>query len=132
MTDGGPYLLDTTVLIDLSREREPTASWTRELLRGPHVVGVSTVNVAEWFAGLRPAERARWARFVDELQYWEITPAVAIRAGILRYDYARLGRTILIPDALVAATAEAVGAILVTGNVKHFPMPELTVRRPVG
>lgn len=130
MTDGGPYLLDTTVLIDLSRDREPTTSWTRELLRGPHIVGVSAVNVAEWFAGLRPVERAHWARFVDELQYWDITPAVAIRAGILRYDYARLGRTILIPDALVAATAEAVGAILVTGNIKHFPMPELTVRRP--
>lgn len=114
MTTRASYLLDTTVLVDVSREREPTASWTRALLRGPNIVGVSAVNVAELFAGLRPSERDRWASFVAELRYWEITPTVAIRAGIFRHDYARRGRIILIPDALIAATAEAVG-----GHPRH-------------
>lgn len=91
MTDGVAYLLDTTVLVDVSQERDPAASWTRNLLRGPHVVVVSAVNVAALFAGLRPPERARWARFVAQLRYWEITPAVAIRPGLFRYDYARRG-----------------------------------------
>jgi predicted nucleic acid-binding protein len=90
---------------------------------------VSAVNIAEFFAGLRPAERSRWAAFFGELRYWGVTPQVAVRAGIYRYDYARQGRTILLPDALVAATAVEEGAILVTNNVKDFPMPELSLLR---
>ena len=46
-------------------------------------------------------------------------------AGVFRYDFARRGRTILTPDALVAATAAVVDAILVTDNVKDSPMPEV-------
>jgi len=34
-----------------------------------------------------------------------------------------------VADALLAATVLEAGAKLVTGNVKHFPMPELAVER---
>lgn len=129
MTDGATYLLDTTVLVDVSHEREPTVTWLRDMLRSSNVVGVSGVNVAEFFAGLRPGERGRWAAFLADLEYWAITPEVAMRAGIVRYDYARQGRAILLPDALVAATAAVVGAILVTSNVKDFPMLNVQVLR---
>jgi predicted nucleic acid-binding protein len=123
------YLLDTTVLIEASRLREPALSWLREALRKSDEVGVCAVIVAEFFAGLRPDERPRWETFVAELTYWASTREMARQAGIYRYTYARLGRTIQTADALIAATAAAVGATLVTDNIKDFPMPEIKTTR---
>ena len=125
------FLLDTTVLIDASRHREPAVSWLREALRTSDEVGICAVIVTEFFAGLRPDERPRWEVFIDELTYWDTTREVARQAGIYRYEYARGGQTILTADALIAATAAAVGATLVTDNVKHFPMPEIETMRLV-
>jgi predicted nucleic acid-binding protein len=123
------YLLDTTVLIEASRHREPALSWLQEALRTPVEVGVCAVTIAEFFAGLRPDERPRWDAFVAELTYWAATREMARQAGIYRYAYARLGRTVLTADALIAATAAAVGATLVTDNIKDFPMPEIKTMR---
>jgi predicted nucleic acid-binding protein len=123
------YLLDTTVLIEASRHREPALSWLQEALRKSDEVGVCAVTVAEFFAGLRPDERPRWDAFVAELTYWATTREMARQAGIYRYAYARLGRTILTADVLIAATAAAVGATLVTNNIKDFPMPEIKTMR---
>ena len=61
------YLLDTMVLIEASRHREPALSWLQETLRKSDEVGVCAVTVAEFFAGLRPDERPRWDAFVAEL-----------------------------------------------------------------
>jgi predicted nucleic acid-binding protein len=123
------YLLDTTVLIDVSRRREPASTWLEETLLRQVQVGVSAVTVAEFFAGLRPVLRAEWRDFLEGLSHWDVTRDIAIRAGILRYDLARRGRTMQGPDALIAATAIALGAALVTANVKDFLAPELEVIR---
>jgi predicted nucleic acid-binding protein len=123
------FLLDTTVLIDASRHREPARSWLQEVLGLSSEVGVCVVTIAEFFAGLRPDERPRWEAFVNELTYWGTTREMAKQAGIYRYEYARRGQTILTADSLIAATAAAVGAVLVTENVKDFPMPEIKTIR---
>ena len=123
------FLLDTTVLIDASLHREPARSWLQETLRQSGEVGVCAVVVAEFFAGLRPDERPRWEAFIDELTYWETTRDMARQAGIYRYEYARRGQTIAIPDALIAATAAAIRAVLVTDNIKDFPMSEVSTMR---
>jgi predicted nucleic acid-binding protein len=124
-----PFLLDTTVLIDVSRSREPAASWLQETLRQSTQVCVSAVTVAELFAGLRPALRLDWQDFIDDLTHWDVTREIAIQAGVFRYDLARRGRTILIADTLIAATAAVYGATLVTANIKDYPMPNLRLLR---
>ena len=88
-----PYLLDTTVLIDVARRREPATSWLSNTIRRPIQTCVSAVTVAEFFAGVRPEQRRDWQYFIDGLTHWEVTKEIAIRAGILRYDLAREGRT---------------------------------------
>ena len=67
----------------------------------------------------------------SELTYWATKRETARQAGIYRYEYARRGQTILIADALIAATAAAVGSTLVTDNGKHFPMPKIKTMRLV-
>jgi predicted nucleic acid-binding protein len=89
------------------------------------------VTVAEFFAGLRPEQRRDWQHFIDRLTHWEVTKEIGIRAGVLRYDLARDGRTMHIADALIAATAVVNGAALVTSNVKDFAVPGVTTIRLV-
>lgn len=114
------YLLDTTVLIDVSRRRQAAVVWLSGALRGSEQVCISAVSVAEFFAGLHPEHRLEWQNFVDELTHWDVTKDIAMLAGGIRYDLARRGRVIEIPDALIAATAMAYGAQLVTANIRDF------------
>ena len=122
------YLLDTTVLIDLSKNIASVRSQLRALFVAGDEFGVCAINVAEFFAGLAPEERPRWERFIRDLRYWDITPEAAMRAGSDRYFFARQGRTISTQDSLVAAVAVTVGATILTSNVKEFPLPEVTTR----
>jgi predicted nucleic acid-binding protein len=121
------YLLDTTALIDISKEIEPISSHIRGWLAGPNEVGVCGVVAAEFFAGLRPEERPPWVSFVDRLTFWIVTRRIAIQAGIYRHDHARLGMTLSTSDTLIAAVAVSVGATVVTRNIKDFPMTGLSV-----
>ncbi|MDP9364430.1 MAG: type II toxin-antitoxin system VapC family toxin [Chloroflexota bacterium] len=132
MTAVSRYLLDTTVLIDVSKEAQPISTQVDALLRGPDIVGVCAVNVVEFFSGLAEDERLLWRSFIDQLVYWEITAAAAFQAGILRYALARRGRQLSTQDALIAATAIDVGATLITSNVKDFDLPGLALLRLPG
>ena len=122
-------MLDTTVLIDVARRREPATSWLSNTIRRPIQTCVSAVTVAEFFAGVRPEQRRDWQYFIDGLTHWEVTKEIAIRAGILRYDLARQGRTMQIADALIAATALVHGAALARVNITDFTVAGLMTIR---
>ena len=120
------YLLDTTVLIDISKGQEPASSRIQALIDQGHELGVCAVPLAEFFSGIPPADRSRAEAVLRPFRYWDMTWEIAVQA---RYAYARLGQAISAPDALIAATAITLDAILVTNNVRHFPMPELRLLR---
>jgi predicted nucleic acid-binding protein len=127
VTAAGRYLLDTSALIDVSKEIEPTSSQVRRWLTGSSEVGTCGVVVAEFFAGLSANERSMWMPLIDRLAFWETTRRSAVLAGIYRYQFARLGKALSTPDTIIAAIAVNVGATLVTRNVKDFPMSDLSV-----
>ena len=126
-------LLDTTVLIDALRGH-PAADRVRRLrAAGDDVPYVSAINVEEIVRGLRDGEEAQVARLVDGLRLAPIARAEAERAGRWRRQFAARGVTLSQADCLIAAAALGVGARLITGNPKDFPMTELTVEHwPVG
>lgn len=121
------YLLDTTTLIDISRQLEPARSRVRAHLDAGDTVGVCAVIVAEFASGLPPWQRGTWASLAPRLRYWSTTSAAAEHAGEYRYAFARQGIQIPTTDALVAATAWYWNATVVTDNLKHFPMPDIQV-----
>ena len=123
------YLLDTTALIAHLRGDDSTTRGMLALLATGHTLGTSCVNIAEIERGLHPAERKRARVLLDRLDFLITTPEAAVRAGRYQADYQRRGRIFHTPDALVAGTARAHGAHLVTDNVADFPMTDIRVER---
>ena len=121
------YVLDTTVLIGFLRDAPPVVFDLRQKLTAGHTLATTCINVAEVERGLRPKERRRASTFLDRLHFLVTGPEAARRAGRYQAEWARHGRTIHTPDALIAGTARAYGAVVVTHNVADFPMRDVRV-----
>jgi predicted nucleic acid-binding protein len=121
------YLLDTSVIIDTLNAKHNRHALLRGLLEAGHVLGCCAVNVAEVFAGMRPKEETATERFLHSLEYYDVTWGAARRAGLFRRDYARIGLTLSITDATIAAVALEHALILITDNAKDFPMRDLVL-----
>jgi predicted nucleic acid-binding protein len=119
------YLLDSTVIVDLINNRRNRRKIIEEIAAGGGMLACSVISVAEIYAGIRPKEEVITSQVLGSLVQYEVTAAIATRAGYLKNSLARQGITILLPDALIAATVIENRLTLVTDNVKHFPMPEL-------
>ena len=119
------YLLDTTALIDFSKRRDPAFSQIRSWIRAGDTLGACAITIGEFYAGLSQEDALDWEEFVTALVYWPISPRAAMTAGQDRYRFARQGIAITITDAFVAAVAREHGAIVVTANVKDYPMGDI-------
>jgi len=124
------YVLDTTVLIAHLRGDGDVTEALLRLLAAGHLLGTTCVNIAEIERGLRPRERKHVQTLIDRLGFFDTTREAALRAGRYQADWARRGRTIHTPDALVAGTARAHGAVLMTDNLDDFPMRDVRTRPP--
>ena len=121
------FLLDTTVIIDALRDRQHRPRQLMELLRSGNILACCPVNIAEIYAGMRPREEAATEALLDSLQMLPILPDVARLTGKLKQEYSKKGATLNLADAMIAATAIYHRAVLITDNLCHFPMPELTL-----
>ncbi len=118
-------LLDTSILIDVLRLRNQRRELLAELVRGGHILSTTTLNIAEIYAGMRPAEEGRTEALLSSLESYELSGSSARLAGRLKNTWARKGHTLALADAIVAATAMERGCALLTDNRKDFPMPEV-------
>ena len=119
------YLLDTSVLIDALNRKRNRHELLRELLEQRHLLACCPVNVTEVYAGVRPHEEARTGEFLASLEFFDVTWEIARKAGLLRRDYGRKGKTLSLADATIAAVAMAHDLTLLTDNQKDYPMPEI-------
>jgi tRNA(fMet)-specific endonuclease VapC len=110
----------------------------QELHEGGDELCVCDVVIAEVFAGLRPEHREAAERLLSAWTFLPTSATTARQAGQWRYDFARRGTPLATTDTLVAAITVAHGGTLITGNVKDYPMSEISLlplerpRRPRG
>jgi predicted nucleic acid-binding protein len=121
------YLLDTSVIIDVLNGKRNRDRLFKELLQQGHLLACCSINVTEVYAGLRSHEETRTRELLESLQYFPVVWPVARLAGLLKRDYARKGITLATTDVTIAAIAIHHQLTLISGNLKHYPMKELSI-----
>jgi tRNA(fMet)-specific endonuclease VapC len=125
------YLLDTNICIYIINRRPPKVfDHFAGLTFGQ--VAISSITGAELQFGVAKSGSSRNLQALEKfLAPLDIHPfdAAAMRCyGPLRADLERLGQPIGALDTLIAAHALALGATLVTNNVREFErVPELAI-----
>ena len=125
-----PGLIDSDILIDATRNFADAKTFLsqRWAVDG---IQVSIVSAMELIAGCRNAADLKQVQ-----QFFERTTVLPISGGVSQIAYGWmqsffLGHGLLIPDALIAATAFDNGLVLYSKNTRHFEMlPGLRVIRP--
>jgi predicted nucleic acid-binding protein len=116
-------LFDTNILIDHLRGIEGA----RTELGRYEDKAISIVTWMEVLVGAPPPAAAATRGFLDSFVVVPIDTAVAERAVALRQVH-----RVKLPDAIVWASAQAHGRLLVTRDTKGFPSDDPGVRVPYG
>ena len=114
-------VFDTNVLVDFLTG----VAAARDELHRFRERAISIVTWAEVLVGAADDGAADTRLFLDGFTVIDVNMAVAERAVAIRRR-----RRIKLPDALIQATAETQGALLVTRNTKDFPPDDPGIRVP--
>lgn len=123
------YLLDSTAVIDWLKGRRRAVELLQRLALSDDILGVNALVIAEAYSGVADHELAATERLLDGFEFWPIDEHAARMAGRYRHTYARQGRVCQVADMMIGSHAIRLGAVLITENVRAFPMPELTIQR---
>jgi predicted nucleic acid-binding protein len=118
-------LIDSDILIEVSRGRDQAivSRWL-ELGRSDSLLLISTVSIAELWAGARPSEYRTLEALFEALNCAAADAGIGRLAGEYLRRY-RKSHAVELGDALIASTAVTSGAKLWTRNRKHYPMSEV-------
>lgn len=112
-------LVDTDILVDVARGVAQADAFLRESAIDA-TLGISTITEMELIVGCRDgSELEQLQKFLASYRRVSLTPDIGERALRLMCEY-RLSHGLLIPDALIAATALVSGSRLLTKNRKHY------------
>lgn len=125
------YLLDTSVIVDYLRGKTETVDYVKKLFYDGFMLGCCSINIIEVYAGMRENEKKITEEFLDSLEYYEMTKDIAQKAGEYKNSYQNNGISPSLPDFVIAAIVISNGLILVTNNLKHYPMVEIKKQHPV-
>jgi predicted nucleic acid-binding protein len=127
MSPAPRVVLDTTVLIDVLRNRNRRRALLAGLVSSGQELATSTINVAEVYGGIRPGEEQTTQAFLAGLTWLQVSGSIAERAGQLKADFRRHGQTRSIADMIVAATGLEQGCPVATDNRKDFQVQGLAL-----
>jgi predicted nucleic acid-binding protein len=121
------HLLDTSVLIDALNRKQGRWELLQSVVESGDTLACSVVSVTEIYAGMRSHEASATRLFLERLEHYDVDLELACYAGLLKNEWASRGKTVSVPDVLIAATALLHKLVLMTDNRKDFPMPELVL-----
>jgi predicted nucleic acid-binding protein len=124
-------LLDTTVLIDLSRGNTEAAQFIDATVASEIPLFISVISAMELIVGCQNKEEVvKVQKLVASFGLLHLSPVESKQAYDLVFAYSK-SHGLAIPDALIAATALVHDLELASDNDRHFSMiPDLSVQRP--
>ena len=114
-------LVDTNIVLDHIKGIEAA----RVELSRYEDVAISIVTVIEVLVGTTPASEAAERALLAQFETVPLTEDVAEETAVIRR-----ARRIRLPDAIIWASAQTTGRLLVTRNTKDFPSDDPGVRIP--
>lgn len=112
-------LIDTDVLIDAGRANPDALSCLKSLEQNA-CLALSIITQMELLIGCRNKKESKaLERFISRFQVVKLTESISEKAVALLKSY-RLSHGILIPDALIAATALDLDCPFVTRNQRDY------------
>ncbi|MCL4377808.1 MAG: type II toxin-antitoxin system VapC family toxin [Actinobacteria bacterium] len=120
-------LIDSDVIIDHLRD----IGNFNDLINGSakNICYVSVISLAEIYSILYFNEYEIVERLFLQLRTINVDSIIARLAGSYRMNFFK-SHSLTIPDAIIAATAKINNTILITRNLKHFPMDDIEKIRP--
>jgi len=116
------YILDSAFLIDHLRGVAAASARMRRLWEEGDEGMVTEVVTCEVWAGARDPDDRDLIALLEPLEFVVPGPYASMMAGRWRADARALGRTLSLADALIAASAEGLGAAVLTRNVRDFSL----------
>ena len=123
------YLVDTDVIIDHLRGEENARDFLKRMKEEDAEILYSVITKAEIYAGLHPREEEEVKRLLRSMDEVGVNGEIAENGGRYKNKF-HASHGLLLPDALIAASAKRIGAILVTLNRKHYPMKDIKIKVP--
>lgn len=121
------YLLDSDILIDFFKLKEPAIDIIQEV-NTTGKIAISTVTITELRSGWKRSEANRLLQQLYNMCIIKpVTKEVAEQAGIWRQEYSAKGLQLNTVDTIIAATSIIYNYCLVTNNTKDYPMPEINL-----
>jgi predicted nucleic acid-binding protein len=121
------YLLDTTLLIDHANGLPAAVQTVESLFEEPNDLYTCDVVTAEALSGGTDEQRRVIRSMLDVLEYQSTSPDAARSAGESRRLRGADGRR-GIGDALIAAVAHQLDAVIITRNPRDFEQQGVPVR----
>ena len=125
MTLPARLVVDTDVVIHLLRKRADTVAIFLALVGSGAQVLVSSIVIAEVYAGAFEREHKDIETFFGLCTVVDVTAATARLAGGYAQRFKKSHTGISLEDHLLAATAREHRSPLWTGNRKHYPMDDI-------
>ena len=123
------YLIDTDIIIDHLRGEEKARDFLRQIKSGRSDILYSVITKPELYSGVRPKEMKKVSRLLSSMEEVRIDGEIAVDAGRYRNKFYS-SHGLLLPDALIAASAKKAGAVLITLNKRHYPMKDVKIQVP--
>ena len=122
-------VIDSNILIDAMNGIVDAVAFLEE--QQVTEIQISIVSAMELIAGCRnKTEMTELQRFFQKCTFLPITPAVS-RVAFQLIESFYLSHGLILPDALITATALEHNLTLYTRNIRHFRMiPQLKVSQP--
>ena len=120
-------VLDSTFIIDhLKGDPGARARWRRMFEEGDQPV-VTEIVVCEVRTGLRNGDVGILERLLSPTEFVQPGRETALLAGRWRAESRQSGRTLGLPDALIAAAAFHLGGGVATRNVRDFALTPVRI-----
>jgi predicted nucleic acid-binding protein len=120
-------LLDSTFVIDLLDGVPDAIARQRRMFESGDEPFTNEVVICEVRAGLKHRDEPDLVGILEPVEFIQPGPEAALLAGQWRRSAHEHGYRLSLPDALIAAAADAIDAAVLTRNVRDFALTPVRV-----